>query len=57
MREPTQHPMALHGSAQRGILAQGQVRTEPVVVLGIIAQQIAQMALIDDDQVIKANPV
>ena len=47
---------APHGSAQRRILAQGQVRAEPVVVLGIVAEQIAQMALIDDDQVIQAIP-
>ena len=51
-----QHSMALHGSPQRGILVQGQVRAKPVVVLGIVAQQIAQMALIDDDQVIQAIP-
>jgi hypothetical protein len=33
------------------------VRAPPVVVLGIVAEQIAQVALIDDDQVIQANPV
>jgi hypothetical protein len=36
--------MALHGSAERGILAQRQVR----------AKQVAQMALVEDDQVIQA---
>jgi len=53
MRQPTQHPMVLHGSAQRGIF----FRAKAVVVSGIVAQQTAQMALIDDDQVIQAIPV
>jgi len=48
--------MALHGSSQRSILVQGQVRPKPVVVVGIFAQQFAQMALIDDDQVIQTIP-
>jgi hypothetical protein len=49
MRQPTQHPMVLHGSAQWGILVQGQVCSKPVVVLGIVAQRSAQMALVEDD--------
>jgi hypothetical protein len=32
------------------------MRAKPVVVLGIVAQQTAQMVLIDDDQVIQAIP-
>ena len=56
MRKLTQHAMALHGSSQRSILVQGQVRPKPVVVVGIFAQQFAQMALIDDDQMIQAFP-
>ena len=56
MRQPTQHSMAMHGSTQRGILIQGQVRTKPVVILGIVAQQSARMALVDDDQLIQAIP-
>ncbi len=56
MRQLTQHAMALHGSSQRGILVQGQVRPKPVVVVGIVAQRFAQMALIDDDQMIQAIP-
>jgi hypothetical protein len=51
-----QRPTALHGSFQWGILVQGQVRAKPIVVLGIVAQQIAQVALIDDDQVVQAIP-
>ena len=51
-----QHPMALHGSSQRCILVQGQVRPKPVVVVGIVAQKFAQVALIDDDQMIQAIP-
>ena len=56
MRQSTQHAVALHGSSQRGILLQGQVRPKSVVVRGIVAQQFAQMALIDDDQMIQAIP-
>jgi hypothetical protein len=48
--------MALHGSTQRGILAQGQVYAKPIVLGGIITQQFAQMALVDDDQVVQAIP-
>jgi hypothetical protein len=46
MRKLTQHAMALHGSSQRSILVQGQVRPrpKPVVVVGIFTQQFAQMA-------------
>ena len=49
---------APHGSAwvQWGILVQGQVRAKPVVVRGIVAQHIAQVALIDKDRVIQAIP-
>jgi len=56
MRKLTQHAMALHGSSQRNILVQGQVRPKLVVVVGILAQQFAQMALIDNDQMIQAFP-
>ena len=56
MRKLTQHAMALHGSSQWSILVQGQVRPKPIVVVGIFAQQFAQMALIDDDQMIQAFP-
>ena len=56
MRKLTQHAMALHGSPQPGILAQGQVCAKPIVVGGIVTQQLAQMVLVDDDQVVQAFP-
>ena len=50
LAEPLDRPMA------RGILTQGQMRSELVVVAGVGCKDPAQMALAEDDDVIEAFP-
>jgi len=48
LAEPLDRPMA------RGILSQGQMRSELVVVAGVRRKDLAQMGLAEDDDVIQA---
>jgi hypothetical protein len=50
LTEPLDRPM------DRRILAQGQMRSEPVVVARVGRKDSAQMAFAEDDSVIKAFP-
>jgi len=50
LAEPLDRPMA------RGILTQGQMRSELVVVAGVRRKDLAQMGLAEDDDVIEAFP-
>ena len=50
LAEPLDRPI------RRGILAQGQMRSEPVVVAGVGRKDPAQMGLAEDDDVIEAFP-
>ena len=50
LAEPLDRPMA------RGILTQGQMRPELVVVAGVGRKDLAQMGLAEDDDVIEAFP-
>ena len=51
LAEPLDRPMA------RGILTQGKMRSELVVVAGVGRKDLAQMGLAEDDDVIEAFPV
>jgi hypothetical protein len=50
LTEPLDRPM------DRRILAQGQVRSEFVVIAGVGRKNLAQMGFAEDDDVIKAFP-
>ena len=50
LAEPLDRPMA------RGILTQGKMRSEPVVIAGVGRKDSAQMTFAEDDDVIEAFP-